>query len=85
MFGQSVEICQWMEVPSKAVTIAGSKGEVEVSPPSVHIGYKPIPLLLISYRWRGSQVCENVLWTMRPSPGGYIDAKGRGLLLRYIL
>ena len=56
MFGQSVEITHRMEVPAKAVKVSSTSGEVEINPPSVHIGYKPIPLLLISYRWRGAQV-----------------------------
>ncbi len=56
MFSQSVEICHQMEVPAKALKVSCSSGEVEINPPSVHIGYKPISLLLISYRWRGSQV-----------------------------
>lgn len=57
MISQSVEIHRSMEVPAKEVKLKGIDGsDVEVKPPSVHIGYKPIPLLLISYKWRGSQV-----------------------------
>jgi hypothetical protein len=57
MVSQSVEIFHCMEVPAKEVQLKGTDGGViEVKPPSVHIGYKPIPLLLISYKWRGSQV-----------------------------
>lgn len=56
MLSQSVEVSHWMEVPSKEIKVQTSGGEVEVKPPSVHIGYKPVPMLLLSYRWRGSQV-----------------------------
>lgn len=57
MLCQSVEICHSMEVPAKEVKLKNKDGnDVEIHPPSVHVGYKPVPLLLISYKWRGSQV-----------------------------
>ena len=57
MISQSVEISHWLEVPAKELIVQNKDGEdVQMKPPSVHIGYKPIPLLLLSYKWRGAQV-----------------------------
>lgn len=56
MMSQSIKIRQWLEVPSSELTVQGTGGEMQLKPPSVHIGYKPIPLLLLSNKWRGSQV-----------------------------
>lgn len=56
ILSQSIKIRHWLEVPSKELKVQAAGGEVEIKPPSVHIGYKPIPLLLLSTKWRGSQV-----------------------------
>lgn len=56
LIGQSVEICTYLEVPAVDIKIQTDSGEVTIEPPSVHLGYKPIPLYLLSYKWRGSQV-----------------------------
>lgn len=78
MLSQSVEICQWMEVPAKEVKLKTTDDvEVEVKPPSVHVGYKPIKLLLISYKWRGSQVCPFVKCVVVPHCVWCVQPYGR--------
>ena len=40
------------------VFLQGPKGKVTLTPPfSEQLGYRPIPLLLVSHKWRGGQVC----------------------------
>lgn len=55
VIGQSVDVKQIIDVPAKSLKIEGSKGEVELIPPSGTLGYKPIPLLLLSHKWREGQ------------------------------
>ena len=77
MVSQSVEIYHWMEVPAKELTVKGRDGkDVEVKPPSVHVGYKPIPLLLISYKWRGSQVSWSGYYPVRACAEGVCLSRG---------
>ena len=45
----------------------GSKGEVTMTPPfSEQLGYRPIPLLLVSHKWRQGQVRERELRAVQP-------------------
>ena len=60
---QSISVRSWLEVPAKSFTIQGSKGEVEIKPPHIGIGYKPLRILLLSHKWREGQVC-NVFQTL---------------------
>ena len=62
MMSQSVEICQWVEVPAKEVRLNTKDGtEIEVKPPSNFIGYKPIktaaPILQVE-RITGEAPCK---------------------------
>ena len=56
VIGQSVDIRQVLEVPAKSIKIEGSNGEVEIQPPNFDLGYKPVPFLLLSSKWREGQV-----------------------------
>ena len=56
LVAQSIGVRNWLEVPAKNITVMGSKGEVEIKPPHIGVGYKPIRLLLLSHRWRAGQV-----------------------------
>ena len=56
LVSQSTKVNQRLEVPSREVRVKTASGEVEVKPPSVYLGYKPVQLLLLCTKWRGSQV-----------------------------
>ena len=56
LVSQSVEILQWIEVPSQEIAFEVNDDKVVIKPPSAYLGYKPIQLMLISYKWRGAQV-----------------------------
>ncbi len=56
VMSQSVDVKHMIEVPAKTLKIEGSTGEVELIPPSGTLGYKPIPLLLLSHKWREGQI-----------------------------
>lgn len=71
LIAQNIGIRNWLEVPAKNITMQGSKGEVEIKPPLSDMGYKPIRLLLLSYRWREGQVklsVENYMYGMSCGP-----------------
>ena len=52
--------CSVSSSPYETDILQGSHGEVTLSPPFSDLGYRPIPLLLISYKWRTGQVCVSV-------------------------
>jgi hypothetical protein len=57
LISHSVEISHSLEVPAKNIVMEGTKGKVTLTPPfSEQLGYRPIPLLLISNKWRDGQV-----------------------------
>jgi hormone-sensitive lipase len=56
LISHSVEISHSLEVPAKNIVMEGSKGQVTLTPPfSEQLGYRPIPLLLVSHKWRSGQ------------------------------
>ena len=55
VIGPSVDVRQSLEVPAIPIKMEGEEGEVEIQPPSTGIGFKPIPLLLMSHKWREGQ------------------------------
>lgn len=58
LVAQSIGVRTWLEVPAKNITVQGSKGPVEIKPPHIGLGYKPLRLLLLSHKWREGQVSE---------------------------
>ena len=56
LVAQSIGVRTWLEVPAKDITMEGSKGPVEIKPPHIGLGYKPLRLLLLSHKWREGQV-----------------------------
>lgn len=62
VIGQSVDIRQVLEVPAKTIKIEGSNGEVEIQPPTSDLGYRPVPFLLLSSKWRDGQVSLCVVY-----------------------
>ena len=60
LVAQSIAVRTWLEVPAKEVTVQGSKGAVDIKPPHIGLGYRPVRLLLLSHKWREGQVsCGN--------------------------
>ncbi len=56
VIAHSVDVKHTLEIPAKTIKLEGTKGEeVELIPPSGTLGYKPIPLLLLSHKWREGQ------------------------------
>ncbi|CAI8049801.1 Hormone-sensitive lipase [Geodia barretti] len=56
LISHSVEISHSLEIPAKNIVMEGTKGKVTLTPPfSEQLGYRPIPLLFISNKWRDGQ------------------------------
>ncbi len=61
VISHSVDVKTTLEIPAKTIKLEGTKGEeVELIPPSGTLGYKPIPLLLLSHKWREGQQTVSV-------------------------